>query len=419
MKVTIESSPIQGRVKAPPSKSLTHRSLVCAALAEGSSVIIDPLISDDTKATADALKKLGIEISCMQGKLTVHGGRLESPIDDLHCGESGTTLRFMTAICSLVDGSCRLFGGPSLSRRPIGPLLEALHQLGVGAECVNGTPPVTVKGTGVVNRGRASIRGDVSSQFVSALLLISPLTEGLTIDVSTPLESKPYVRMTMKMMEKFCVHVESSDDFRRFRVEGQKYRPTELKIDGDWSSSSNMLAAGAIGGFIGVSNLDLSSSQGDKAILDILEKMGAYVEDRDGVIYARRSKLRSIDYDVSDSPDLFPILTVLCSIAEGKSTIRGITRLRMKESDRIKAMKRGLREMGINAYDEGDSFQVEGGIPRGCEIDPYGDHRIAMAFAVLGLAADGDTCIRDAECVTKSYPNFWRELESLGIRLRR
>jgi len=383
-------------------------------------VIRDPLISEDTEATGRVLEQLGVGISRRDGAWEVAGDNLRKPESNLHCGESGTTLRLVTAICSLVDGECRLIGGPSLSKRPVGPLVDGLKQLGADGESMGGFPPVTVKGRGRLPGGEASLPGDVSSQFVSALLIVAPRGEkGTTLRLTTRLESRLYVELTMEVQRIFGVSVEVSEGMEEFRIERQSYRPTDMTVERDWSAAAFLLGAGALAGRVTVDDLNIGSSQADAVILSILNEMGATVVSRDGTITVEKAPLSGIELDLSDSPDLFPVVASLCAAASGQSVLRGLRRLRLKESDRVAAMTGGLVGMGVRCELVGDTLTIEGGSPRGCVIDPWGDHRNAMAFSILGLAAEGETTILDAECVSKSYPGFWGDLEALGVELAR
>jgi len=414
MKVKIKPSTIEGQVVAPPSKSYTHRALVCSALANGESTIISPLNSDDTEATMDLLEKLGVKIRVKEDTWNVNGGQLYQPKGDLFCRESGTTMRFMTAICSLVNGTCRLIGGSSLSKRPMKPLIDGLKQLGVECASERGFPPVTVKGG--LTGGQTKIPGDISSQFISALLLVAPLAkEDTELILTTPLESKPYVLMTIDAQRQFGVEIEAPEDLREFWIKKQAYAPRNYKVEGDWSSSAFLLASGVLVGEIEAQNLNAKSLQSDREILNVLQKMGAEAISKNGNITLKKSELEAIEFDVSDCPDLFPILTVLCAVAEGKSKLTGIKRLKIKESDRIAAMKEGLVRMNVDVVEEENSIIIKTSKPKGAIIDPKNDHRIAMAFAILSLVAEGETIIQDVECVSKSFPNFWDVMKHLGM----
>jgi len=420
MRVSVERSEIKGSIAAPPSKSMTHRAVICSALASGSSRVRRPLASDDTEATLRVVEALGIGIDREEGSWMIEGGELTPASHSLDCGESGTTLRLMTAVCALVEGESVLMGGTSLSRRPVEPLLDALRQLGVHCESQGGNPPVKVKGKGGIEGGEVSIRGNISSQFVSALLIIAPFArDQLRVKITTKLESVPYVEMTLDAQRAFGINVKVAEGQRDFLVERQDYSPTVFDVEGDWSSGAYMLAAGALAGKASVQNLDEGSMQADASIVDVLREMGAEPRSQRREVAVECAELRGIDWDLTDCPDLFPVVAALCSAAKGESRLRGLRRLRLKESDRIASVVEGLSRMGIETEPSDERVVIHGGAPEGAVINPYGDHRIAMAFGVLGLAAKGETTIMDAECVSKSYPGFWGDLESLGAGIGR
>jgi 3-phosphoshikimate 1-carboxyvinyltransferase len=420
VRVTVERSEIDGRIAAPSSKSMTHRAVICSTFAKGRSRVDRPLSADDTESTNRVIQALGVSVEKLKGSWVIEGGAINPPREALDCGESGTTLRLMTAVCALAEGPSILKGGPSLSSRPMEPLLDALRQLGVECESRGGNPPVMVNGKGGIEGGEVSIRGDISSQFVSALLLIAPFArEQLQVKVTTRLESAPYVGMTLDVMRAFGVHAESSEGYREFTVKPQAYKPTTFPVEGDWSSGAYMLAAGVLTGKVSVENLHVGSRQADEAIIEILREMGTEPKFHGHGVGVECAELREIDWDLTDCPDLFPIVAALCSTAGGESRLLGIKRLRLKESDRIASMVEGLSRMGIKTDSTDETMTIHGGVPEGAVIDPNDDHRIAMAFGVLGLAARGETMINDAECVSKSYPGFWGDLEALGARIGR
>ncbi len=413
MKVSIHKSKIKGKVIAPSSKSYTLRGLMCAALAKGESEIIHPLSSDDTEAALKVLSQVGVGVHQERDSWRVNGGNFHQPATDLFCGESATTLRFMTAICSLIPGKCRLVPGPSLARRPVRPLIQALRQLGVNCSSQGEVAPVIVDG-GRLKGGVTELPGNISSQFVSALLFISPLAdEGVTIRLTTPLESKPFVLMTLDCLAKFGIKVEYSQDLREFKVSKQVYKPTKYRVEGDWSSASYLLALGALSGEVEVENLNPESWQGDKIILNLLRDMGALVKVDKNSVTISRSRLNAIRADLSDCIDLLPTMAVLAASADGVSELVGIERGRIKESNRVSAVREGLERMGIKVQEERNRLIITGSRPKGSVIDSKGDHRIAMAFSLLGSVA-GETIINDAECVSKTYPQFWDVLRSIG-----
>ena len=412
--MTLRRGQLLGSVQAPPSKSLTHRALFCAALSEGESRISSALKCHDTVATTNALSEIGITTRWNNADaVVVRTGDLKRPSRTILCGESGTTLRFMTAVCATMPYDVEISGEPSLLRRPIKDLAVALGKLGANSVCQNECPPVRLRGP--IRGGSVHIPGDVSSQYISALLIAAPLSRSpVEVEVVGPLQSKAYVRMTLEMQREFGIQVDSTDDLTRFHVTPQTYHPSNVRIEGDWSSGAFLLVASALaGGKVRVDGLDQGSLQADRHLLDILEMMNASVRTDTGSLTVERSRLRHVEVDVSDFPDLFPALCALCAVADGVSTITGTRRLRLKESDRVLAMKDGLRRMGIETRETGDSFTIQGGRPRSATVDPHHDHRIAMAFAALGLCTDGVT-ILDTESVSKSYPSFWDDLRSLG-----
>jgi len=413
MKASISKGNINGTVKAPSSKSYTLRGLMCAALARGESEIVYPLAADDTAAAAVVLAKTGIGITKHVGLWLVSGGNFHQPDTELFCGDSAATLRFMTAICSVIPGKCRLTAGQYLSKRPVGDLVDALRQLGVACSAHEGLPPVAVTGN-TLRGGAATLPGDVSSQFVSALLLAAPLAkEPVTISLTTPLESRPYVKMTMECLNKFGINVNSSQDMRHFEVPLQEYKPARYVVEGDWSSASYFLALGAVSGKTTVSNLNPQSLQGDKIILDYLKLMGAAVKISGHNITVKPGNLKAIVANLEDCIDLLPTMAALAAVAGGTSELTGITRARLKESNRVAAVREGLERMGITVKEEENRLVIKGSIPKGAVIDSRSDHRIAMAFSVLGLIA-GDTVIEGAECVGKTFPEFWDTLRSIG-----
>ncbi len=444
MKVTIKKSETKGKVGVPSSKSMTIRALMCAALSRGNSEIVNPLVCEDTEAATNVLGQIGVSIDKDKSVWRITGGSIRVPTRELNCGESATTLRFMTAICSLIPGEHTLIGGPSLSKRPVKSLLEALKKLGVkGSLEGKTTPPVTIRG-GTMRGGLTELPGNISSQFISALLLIAPFGKKETkVGLTTPMTSKPYVLMTLWCLKKFGINVRT--EFDKFTVRRQAYKPTRLEIEGDWSSASYFLALGALCGEITVENVSTSSLQGDRIMLDYLRGMGARVRVTGKSVTVTGNGLKAINADLSDCIDLLPTMAVLAAMAEGTSVFIGIERARIKESNRVAAVKDGLEKIGVTVTEGQDSLTIVGlktKQPRedgeeeeekGKEgeedageaeeerepvvIDSREDHRIAMAFGVLG-AAIGGIIIEGAECVSKTYPGFWEALKNVGAEVQ-
>ena len=414
MKALIDKSIIKGIAAAPPSKSYTIRALMCTAMAQGESRIINPLISDDTQAAAVALEQIGVTIVKEDGFWRVKGNGFHQPEKDLFCRDSAATLRFMTAICALVPGKCRLTMDDSLSKRPVEPLLDALSQIGV--VCHRMGRIVIVDG-GRLAGGRVDMPGDISSQFVSALLLAAPHSEkGVSIRLTTSPRSLPYLQMTLECLRHFGIKIKVSEVLMLFDIEPQEYKPAEYMVEGDWSSASYLLALGAVGGEVTVTNLNPGSLQADRIMLKLLQQMGADIITQENCITVRKSKLRAITADLSHCIDLLPTMAALAAVAEGESRFDGIGRARLKESDRVMSIKDGLEKMGITVTEKEDSLTISGGKPKGAAIDSFDDHRITMAFSILGAVA-GDTIIENAGCVAKTYPDYWQVFEGLSGRV--
>lgn len=406
----------------PPSKSYTHRAVIASSLSEGSSRIINPLIADDTIATIEACKKLGIYIKFKGKILTVKGAvHLKAPVEPINCKESASTIRFMTAIASLVDGACTLTGSPSLLKRPINHLIEALRQLGVKCEMNHGYPPVTVYGSSIPG-GRAAIVGHVSSQFITALLFACPLAKkDCNIRVLTPLESKPYVQLTLNILSKHKIKIQVLDDHKGYIIpHSQKYKPYDHKIPGDFSSAAFLMAAAAITrSEVKMEGLSFNFQQPDEQILKILEGMGVKFNTPINLLKIVGGKLSGIEINAEDTPDLVPICAAVACYAKGKTVIRNIERLKIKESDRSETIVSELSKMGGKINRKTNALIIEGPSKmRGCLIDSHRDHRIAMSCTVAALGAEGETKILNAECVNKSYPNFFDDLIKLGGNIK-
>lgn len=386
---------------------------MCAAMASGKSKVRFALDSDDTEASINVLRLVGVRIEAEEDFLLVNGGMFRESQHDLYCRDSATTLRFMTAMASIIPGNTRLVAGQSLVNRPIEPLIQALRQIGVNCYFHKNEPAVIVKGGGL-NGGLVRLEGNVSSQFLSALLLIGAFAEkGIKIILGSPLQSKPYILMTIECLKEFGVYVEYSEDFTEFIVTKQLFSPTEYVVEGDWSSASYLLALGALSGKIEVTNLRMDSIQGDKIILDFLRKMGAIIEENKGTVVVKSSELQAIKADLKDCIDLLPTMAILAATATGTSEFVGINRGRIKESNRVAAVTEGLRRMGLEIVEEKDRLMITGNMIHNTIIDSWQDHRIAMAFAILGIKYGGIT-INNADCVSKTFPEFWRIIKDLG-----
>jgi 3-phosphoshikimate 1-carboxyvinyltransferase len=420
MQVVVQKTAnLQGEVSAPPSKAYTHRMLIAASLSKGTSKISNPLNSDDTRATLRAIEAFGAKIELKEDYWTVKGQEaLATPTRPIDCGESGSTLRFMIPVAALAPKPSTFILGSSLKKRPVAPLLESMKQLGV--ESALDSSSVKVHGGGITG-GKTSIRGDISSQFISGLLFACPKAkEDTEVTVTPLLESKGYVQMTMETVAKHGIKASAKPDFSRILIPSkQNYLPHNHTVPGDFSSAAFLFAAAAItSSKITVKKLDYQTVQGDKAIVKLLQRMGSAVTVGDRFVEVHSGGLSAVDIDAKDIPDLIPICTVLACYAKGTSKIYNAKRLRYKESDRLDALYTELKKMGADIVMREDSLTIKGrAAMHGATVDPHNDHRIAMACAVAALEARGETKIQNSECINKSYPKFFNDLQMLGANV--
>ena len=411
MNCGVSPSSIKGQLFAPPSKSLAHRQLICAALSSEPSLIELPNIGDDVQSTIGCLKALGADIERSNGKLFVEpiGSANEAAV--LNCCDSGSTLRFLLPVAAALSDSCTFTGSEALAARPVNELISAMEKNGVAFS--EKTLPLTLSGR--LSAGKYELTGNISSQYVSGLLLALPLLEGESeIEISGRLESKPYVDMTLEVLRDFGVKIEKTQKGFKICGKQQFFAETGIKTEGDWSSAAFFLTAAAICGKVSIKNLSESSAQGDKSIADFLRAFGAEVViDSDGVT-ARKAELSACDIDISNTPDLFPALAVAACKARGESRFTGISRLRYKESDRVRSVIDMINALGGSAKLDGESVLINGSPLKGGVVDCRGDHRIAMAAAVAACCCSGKTKLMGAECVSKSYPAFWEDFAALG-----
>ena len=433
MDVEISPSTLSGVARAPSSKSYTHRAILAAGFS-GGALVYDPLVSADTKATMRAVEAFGGEVTPESDHLDVDGfdGRPAVPGDVIDCANSGTTMRLATATAALADGGTVLTGDSSLRSRPHGPLLSAIDDLGGRAESTreNGQAPLVVEGP--ISGGRVSMPGDVSSQFVTALLMAGAVTdEGIEVALETELKSAPYVDITLELLDEFGVEAgkHERDGTESYRVEGgQFYEPAdgEYHVPGDFSSISYLLAAGAIAAdeseAVRVRGA-YPSAQGDSKIVGVLDRMGADVDWNrdDGVLTVRRSALSGVEVDMGDTPDLLPTVAALGAVADGETRIVNCEHVRYKETDRVTAMAEELRHLGAETTESADTLTVVGEESdlTGGVVDGRGDHRIVMALSVAALACSGSTVISGGEHVDVSFPNFFDVLYDLGATVDR
>lgn len=414
------SHPLNARVRVPGSKSLTNRALLIAALANGTTRLTNALFSDDSKYFAMALQTLGFDIQLDEANhemiVTGLGGKIPTRKAELFIGNAGTAARFLSAFLTLGNGEYIVDGDARMRERPIGDLVDALHQLGVEIEARNNCPPVEIFAKGLPG-GQTKIAGNISSQFLSALLMVAPCAQSpVEIELTTDLNSKPYVDMTIAVMKAFGVEVEHRDDLQQFIIHPASYLPiTNYQVESDASAASYFFAAPAIcGGTVRVENISQKSIQGDIAFLDVLEQMGCEVTEGDNFIEVTgATELRGIDVDMRDIPDTAQTLAVVAPFALSPTRIRGIASARLKETDRISATCIELAKLGVQVEEHEDGLTI---YPcqtfQTTSVQTYNDHRMAMAFPLIGLRFDGVT-IENPACVSKTFPNYFAVLDSL------
>ena len=421
----IEIKPLEGldvELDIPGSKYIANRVLVIAALANGKSIIKNLPDNEDINQSISVLKEFGVIIEKTKDSVIINGtnGLLKQPKKEINVGESGTLMRFITGFASLVNGTTKITGSNRIKERPISDLLNCLEDFGVKIKSNNGFFPIEVKGNGLEG-GKTKIKGNVSSQFISSLLMISPFAkQDVEIIITSKLLSKKYVDMTIKLMKKFGVNVQRNG-YKKFKVlSGQRYKTNEYVIPADWCSASYFFSAAAIiPGSVKINELDFISLQGESKFPELLVKMGC--------MYRRNSKwlqiigmdeLSPIEIDMSDMPDVVPNLAIIAAFCKGNTKITNISHLRLKESDRISAVASELNKLGIKTIENKDSLTIFGGNPKGnVEIETYNDHRIAMSFAIAGLKLPGIK-IKNPDCVNKSFPGFWDKLKEIGAEIK-
>ena len=418
MRFIVSRSELKGEVRSVPSKSCTHRALIFASLSHGSSKITNSLEGKDTEATRKVLSAMGVSFEWEDTGWRVESEGIKAPHGMLDCANSGTTLRIMTGVSSLLKEKVTLTGDDSLKKRPMSPLLSSLEKLNVkcGSMNNNGCAPVFVHGP--MMGEETEIRGDISSQFISSLLIACPLKEDDTnITLTSPLTSAPYVEMTISMMKAFGVSCKREAE--HFAVPGnQAYSPLSYTVPGDYSSAAFPLAAGALSGEVTVQGLDPEDMQGDRKILEILKNFGAEVKTKGWDVTVSKGALQGCRIDMASVPDLFPIVATVATQAEGKTILFNAKHLRYKESDRIATVTEFLKNMGADIQEREDGCVINGPCRlKGATIDTHGDHRIMMASAIAATIADGKTIIEDGDCHEVSYPTFKEDVRSLGAAL--
>ena len=419
MNCKIQKSKLNGKIICPSNKSYTHRAIFLAALSDGKSIVKKILHSNDTVATISACRGFGVEVEEVENNVTIKnkiGETVQSSI--INAENSGTTIRIAIAIAALSGGNTTLTGDDSLKKRPMQPILDALERMGVKTESNEGRPPIHINGK--IQGKEISINGDISSQFISALLIIAPrLPDGLIINVEGKLVSKPYVDLTIAIMKKFGVGVKIEEEYKRYVVSHQIYKPTTFSIPSDFSNLALLLAANVLLG----DGLDIEISlgdmpQGDEAIVDILEKLGVNVTLEDDIITTESPiSLKGGKFDLSDTPDLLPAIAILALKSEKPIEMFNVKHARYKETDRIAIISRELKKIGLNVEEKDDGMILKKSselIP--AELNSENDHRLFMAFSIAGMFV-GECTVSDPDAVKVSYPEFISDLVNVGAKI--
>jgi 3-phosphoshikimate 1-carboxyvinyltransferase len=410
----VNKSGVDGTVRAPASKSMMQRAVAVSTLTKGTTEILNPSLCSDGESSMNAARALGAVIKTEPGEpgkiLVTGGGKPSGRV--LDCGESGLCLRMFSPIAALFDGTFELTGSGSLMTRPVDMLHQTLEKLGVSCATNNGRLPIKI--TGPMKGGTAEVDGSVTSQFLTGLLMALPVCPDNSVLNVKNLKSTPYILMTLSLLESFGISVNHDENFEVFSIPGgQNYIPGVYNVEGDWSGAAFLLVAGATAGRITVANLDSNSLQADKAVLDALEMAGARVVVGDNFITVEKSEIKGFEFDATNCPDLFPPLAALGCSCSGKTIIHGVKRLQHKESNRGETLASELGSMGAVVKLDGNIMEITGCRLAGGVVDSHNDHRIAMACACAGLVSENGVSIRNYGAISKSYPEFFDDLESI------
>ena len=419
MKCKIEKSKISGEVNCPANKSYTHRAIFLSALSDGKSIIKKVLHSNDTSATISACRAFGVDVNESDDTVTIEnsiGSTVQGSM--INAQNSGTTLRIATAIAALSGGNTELTGDDSLKKRPMRPILDSLENLGITTESNDGKPPITIKGK--IDGNYVNIKGDISSQFISALLIIAPrLESGLTIEIDGNVVSKPYIDLTITTMKKFGVNVKVVEPYKKYSILHQIYQPTTFIVPSDFSNLALLLSANILLGDslkIKISLGDLP--QGDEAIVDILEQMGVNVTlDSETITTKSPELLDGGKFDLSNTPDLLPALAILVLKCKTQIEIFNVKHARYKETDRIAIICNELKKIGVVVTEKEDGMILKkGDLINGVELNAHDDHRLFMAFSIVGMLI-GDCTVTDPDSASVSYPDFISDMQNCGARM--
>lgn len=411
--IKIVPKPLNGVITVPSSKSLSHRVIIAASMAEGISTINNISQSEDILATIEAVQALGAKIELKDKKAIVNGGILsKKPKNCINCKESGSTLRFMMPLGLLSDDEICFTGRDGLKNRPLGPFIDIFDAQGIFYS--SATLPMKIKGA--LKPGDFKLRGDISSQFFTGLMFALPVLDGdSNLYITTSLESRSYIDLTIDTLKEFGVEVLFNDNSHLSIKGNQKYKSIDYTVEGDYSQAAFWIAAGMLGHRVECRNLNTHSRQGDKAFIDIMKKSGAQINIAESSVTAVESRLKAFNADVSQCPDIAPILAVMAAVSEGISYITGASRLRIKESDRLKAISTELNKLGAEIIEKEDHLIIKGKENlKGGEADSWGDHRIAMALSIASIKCTSPVTIINSDAVNKSYPEFYDDFIKLG-----
>ena len=415
MNVIIHPKKLKGNVLIPPSKSLSHRAIIAACLAEGESIISNISFSKDINATISAMEALGAKVVKDGSTLYITGSKIKRVKDLIDANESGSTIRFMIPIALVSNEPITFTGKNNLVNRPLDSYYEIFDNLGIEyTHPENAYLPLCVNGG--LKSGVYKMRGDISSQFITGLLYALPLLDGDSkIIITTNMESIGYIDLTLDVLKDFGIEIDNIN-YKEFIIKGnQKYKPSNYIVEGDYSQTAFYLVGGALGNDINILGMKEKSLQGDKKVIEDIKAMNGDVTFIDGILKCNKSDTKSAVIDFSQSPDLGPALSVLASLSQGTSHFINASRLRIKECDRITCVLEELNKMGANITETPDSMIINGVTKlHGTVVDSHNDHRLAMAFAMAATVCDGDVKILNAECVSKSYPHFWEDYIKLG-----
>ncbi len=412
MDVLIKPSKLKGTIKVPPSKSLAHRAIIAASLAKGNSVISNVSFSEDIKATIEGMKALGAKIRIENDKVFIEGSNVKRLRKEICANESGSTLRFLIPIALVNSDEIVFTGKNNLVNRPLDIYFDIFKEQGIEYKIYEKYLPLEVKGA--LKPGEFKIRGDISSQFITGLLFALPLLNGDSkIFITTELESRDYILLTIDILNLFGIKIEFNE--REIFIKGnQVYQPFDYEVEGDFSQAAFYLVANMLGADVKLAGLNLKSVQGDIKILEDIESFGGKIVVENNLVYAINNNLKPADISFKQTPDLGPALTVLASITKGVSNFKDCARLRIKECDRVTCMKEELNKLGASITESSDTMTIRGSKLYGGIVDSHNDHRVVMALAMLTNILDSDILIKNANAINKSYPNFFEDFKSLG-----